>query len=703
MRRSTKLFALTALTALALPPGALRADDLGELQEKAIQEAVKKIAPSVVKIETSGGTEVVKAGPKGVLRRGIGPTTGVIVSADGYVISSAFNFANKPSTIRVAIPGMKERKVARVVGTDATRMLTLLKIVDLPAGTRLPVPEPVSKTDTKIGYTSIAIGRTLTLDTDGLPSVSVGIISAVDRIWGRMVQTDAKVSPTNYGGPLIDLYGRVYGVLVPASPQADGELAGFDWYDSGIGFAVPLTDINSILPRLQKGTAKNPVVLQRGFLGITVQSPDMYGALPVIGTVAPGSAAERAKLKVGDLIKEIDGKAVENYAQVLHKLGTKYQGDTVNIKVVRGGKEVIFDRVLLGSAVAAFPQAFFGILPIRDDPNPGAEVRYVYPKSPAAEAGIKAGERIMKVGAAAVGKKKAPMTAIIGGREQLLKMFEGARPGLNVRVELKAKGGAVRTVTVKLGEMPDTVPAKLPDPDLATAKKALTKPGVKPVPPKKDEKKVETGFLKRATPALDHTYWIYVPDTYDPNIAYAVVTWLHPVGKNKEKDIEDFVTSWQSYCDENNIILVCPISSNPRGWTPGEADFVQQAVRTVANTYTVDRRRIVAHGMAVGGEMAFYLGFQARVMFRGVATVAAGLGSNPRERVPNQPVSFFLVAGGKDPLRVTVADAKDKLLQHKYSVVHREVAVMGHEYIDGKSGTPTLEELIRWIDSLDRL
>src|SRR5437763_9830584 len=118
MRRSTKLFALAALTALALPPAALRADDLDELQQQAIQEAVKKVAPCVVKIETSGGTEVVKAGPKGLIRRGTGPTTGVIVSPDGYVISSAFNFANKPSTIRVAIEGLKERKVAKVVGTD---------------------------------------------------------------------------------------------------------------------------------------------------------------------------------------------------------------------------------------------------------------------------------------------------------------------------------------------------------------------------------------------------------------------------------------------------------------------------------------------------------------------------------------------------------------------------------------------------------
>ena len=55
-----------------------------------------------------------------LLRRGTGPTTGLIVSADGYIITSAFNFANNPSTIRVSLPGVKERKVARVVATDRT-------------------------------------------------------------------------------------------------------------------------------------------------------------------------------------------------------------------------------------------------------------------------------------------------------------------------------------------------------------------------------------------------------------------------------------------------------------------------------------------------------------------------------------------------------------------------------------------------------
>src|SRR5262245_53965358 len=101
-----------ALLGLAYTPARLKADDtLDDEQEMALKASVKTVAPTIVKIETSGGVEVVRAG-RATVRRGSGPTTGVIVSADGYIISSSFNFANKPSTIRVTIPGMKERRVA---------------------------------------------------------------------------------------------------------------------------------------------------------------------------------------------------------------------------------------------------------------------------------------------------------------------------------------------------------------------------------------------------------------------------------------------------------------------------------------------------------------------------------------------------------------------------------------------------------------
>jgi S1-C subfamily serine protease len=454
MRRYTIHFApAVAGILLALAPAAARADDLGELQEKAAKAAVARVAPSVVLIETSGGTDVVSAGPRGaVIRKGVGPTTGLVVSPDGYVVSSAFNFANKPGSIIVAVPGHKERYVAKAVATDQTRMLTLLKV----EAANLPVPAAAPKAEIQVGQMALAVGRTLPASVDQPPSVSAGIISAVGRIWGKALQTDAKVSPANYGGPLVDLAGRVQGILVPASPQAEGVTAGFEWYDSGIGFAIPLEDVNAALPRLKAGKD-----LKRGLLGVTMQGQDQFGTPAAIASVTPGSAAEKAGVKPGDLITEVDGKPVDSQAQLMHALGTRYEGDAVSLKLKRGKEEVKLDKVALGGAVAAYGQAFLGVLPVRDDPDPGVEIRYVYPKSPAEAAGLKAGDRILQVGREAAG---APtVMQAVPGRGPLLALFDTAPPGLNVKVEvLRKEGKKKETVSAKLAEAPDAIPDSLP-------------------------------------------------------------------------------------------------------------------------------------------------------------------------------------------------------------------------------------------------
>ena len=714
------MFALALLVSLSpcllVSLSSARADeDLDDLQEKAIKAAVRKIAPCVVQIETSGGTEIVSSGPRnplglgGMIRVGTGPTSGLIVHADGFVLSSAFNFASKPSAIHVSVPGHKERYVAEVVASDQTRMLTLLKLIGVNG--KLPVPTAAPKKDMRIGQTALAVGRSFASPGEQIPSVSVGIISALHRIWDKAIQTDAKVSPTNYGGPLIDLYGRVLGVLVPASPRSEGETAGFEWYDSGIGFAIPLEDINRVLPRLLKGTKESPVTLKRGLMGINMQqSQDANEAPPTIANVSPGSAAEKRGLKAGDTVKEINGKPIATQPQLQQALGPLYEGDVISLKVQRGKEEIKIDKFVLEGAIAAHAQPFLGILPIRDDPEPGVEVRFVYPGSPAEKAGIKAGDRIMKVG-----RELAPgrtQMQPVQGRDQLTTLMEATIPGLELSFEVKRAGGKkTDTLKIKLGQVPETVPTKDELPQKSTAKKALTRPKGAGPAPKKDEKKddkkdkdkAETGLIKRTTAAADHTYWLYVPENYDPNITHAVLVWLHPPGKNKEKDFDKFSQAWQFPCEDFHIILVCPAAEAERGWTQSEGEFIQEALRAVGDDYTIDKSRVVVHGMDRGGEMAFWMGFHSRGLFRGVATTGAALTSNPREKIANQPLNFFLVVGDKDPLRDAVKETKAKLSEYKYSVIFREIKDMGRQYIDGRLGIDTLDELARWIDSLDRL
>src|SRR5262245_10744191 len=138
-----RLFIAIAFSLTATP---LFAQDVNDKNEAAMKEAVLKLAPSIVKIETSGGREMASGGgtrirpgvpaPGGAgVRKGVGPTTGLVVASDGYVMTSSFNFANNPSDIFVTIPG-QSRLVAKVVATDTTRFLTLLKV----EAKNLPVP-----------------------------------------------------------------------------------------------------------------------------------------------------------------------------------------------------------------------------------------------------------------------------------------------------------------------------------------------------------------------------------------------------------------------------------------------------------------------------------------------------------------------------------------------------------------------------------
>jgi serine protease Do len=694
---------------LAVAAPLAKAQDIDDLQEQALKAAAARVAPSIVQIETTGGTEIISAGPRGMqVRKGVGPTTGLIVAQDGYVISSAFNFANKPSAIFVTVPGHKERYVARIVANDLTRMLTLLKI----EANGLPVPTAAPKKDVKIGQWAIALGRTLQEERtlSGPPSISIGVVSALNRIWGKAIQTDAKVSPVNYGGPMVNILGQVMGILVPASPREEGATAGHEWYDSGIGFAIYMEDINGALPRLREGRD-----LRRGLLGVTMQGQDQFGTPPTVATIAPDSAAEKAGIKPGDVIVEIDGHAIASQAQLLHRLGGKYEGDVVTVVVKRGNETVKFENLKLAGTLTSYPHPFLGIVPLRDDPDPGEEIRYVYPDSPAAKAGLKAGDRIMKIGTG-TGQPQA-----FNGRNQLSDKLNALQPGTEVKLEVQRKADKkTETITAKLIALPDTVP---PDklPELATMKRALEQPKAPKADPKdkvkgknkdkeepkeekkeeakKDgEKKAETGFLKRSNQARDHDYWLYIPSSYDPNIAHALLVWLHPVGKNKEKDFEDFALVWKEFCEENSIILLMPKGDNENGWLPSESDAIVGMIGEVGGQYTLDRQRIVAHGMGIGGQMAYYLGFQARDLIRGVATTGAVMTAQLKDNVPTQRLQFFMVAGGKDPLSKDIQESQGKLLGNKFSVVYREIPEMGHQYLDAK----TLTELARWVDSLDR-
>jgi S1-C subfamily serine protease/predicted esterase len=708
--RMPRALLLAAFAVCGLTPPA-PAQDANDATEKAMKAAAAKVAPYIVKIETAGGRETVGGGGGGpggppAIRKGVGPTSGLIVDKDGYVITSSFNFANKPSDIFVTVPG-RDRKVAKVVANDTSRMLTLLK-VDF---TDLPVPEGFPKADVRIGQWALAMGRALDPEVTKVPGFSRGIVSATNRIWGKAIQTDAKVSPVNYGGPLVAVDGRVIGVLVPASPDGEGDTAGVEWYDSGIGFAIPFEDVLAVVPRLKGGKD-----VGRGVLGFNPKDPmEQYNVPVTLGSLASDSAAIKIGLKVGDVIKSIDGKPIPHYSSLRHTLGPKYEGDAIDLVIERDGKEMTFDKVVLGSANTAFAQPFFGILPMRDDPELGVEIRYVYTGSPAEIAGLKAGDRIMKVGpAGGPGGAAAPLTPVAGGRTQFGQLVRAFPVGLDVQVVVKRKeSGKEETVKLKIGALTEELPEKLPMP--STVGKALEKPKAAPAaganpkpapgpaapaapaaPPAADE--VEKGLIvDQVNKTSGREYWMYVPDNYDQNKSYGVIVWLHAVGKGG-RDAKDMKKIWEDYCDSANFIVIGP-KSKKNEWAASETEEVVQAINAALKPYTIDRTRIVAHGMGLGGQMGLYMAFNARDLIRAAAVSGAALPGPAKDNLPNQPLSFFLIAGDKDPLLKEIKDTVDKVKAKKFPAIYRELKDFGKEYIDQK----TLDELTVWLDSLDRI
>jgi serine protease Do len=707
---------LAILIPLAFAPFAA-AQDLNEKNEQAMKQATAKVAASIVKIETSGGTEMAGVGgppgrgPAGPgVRKGSGPTTGVIVAADGYIVTSTFNFANKPSDIFVTLPGRPGRLVAKQVANDTTRMLTLVKV----DAKDLPVPAAFPKAEIAIGQWSLALGRTLMPDVGvAPPSISAGIISAVGRINGKCLQSDAKVSPVNYGGPLVAIDGRVLGILVPASTRGEGDVAGVEWYDSGIGFAIPFDDVMAAVPKLRAGKD-----LRRGLLGITPQSTEQYHSAVVIGTISPDSAAAKAGLKVGDKIVSIDKQPVPHMTELQKLLGPKYEGDVVDVKILRDGNEMDVPGVKLTGVVSGFASGYFGILPLRDDPDPGVQVRFVYPKSPADVAGIKIGDRIMKVSRQQPGARMpTPAIELVGGRVQLAQLVAATPPDGEIEFDVKRKeGGKTDKVKIKMGIVPDEdLPDALPLP--SSAERALDKPkGAKDAPkakkdepkkeePKKDDEKKddekkepEVGLLKRKNAVLGREYWVYVPLNYKPSVSHGVIVWLHPTGQGG-KDADEMVKIWRPFLEDYHYIMVGPKSQGNDGWVASETEGIVQDVKEVIGQHTVDRSRVIAHGMGVGGQMAFYLGFNARDLIRGVATTGASLGTQPKDNLPNQPLAFFIVGGEKDPAIKAIAESRPALKDKKFPVIFRQLKDFGKEYML----QPTLIELCVWIDSIDKI
>lgn len=330
--------------AAALPEDAATtaapAEDFNKASGVVIQAAVQALAPGLVRIETVGGAQpqegVDEDGPEteaprpraapfrdtpgSSFRLADGPTTGVIWSADGLIVTSSFNFVRDPLVISVVLPDGR-RVAADLVARDQVHKVALLKV----DATGLHVPRWAPMSDVRVGQTTLALGLGF---GSREPAVSAGVVSAVGRMSGTCVQTDALLSPVNYGGPLADLEGRIIGLCVPMA-QRPGELAGIEMYDSGVGFALTAERVRAIVAGLETGRS-----VYRGWLGIQVDArrPDAV----IVDRIADPSPMRDAGAQRGDRIIGVSGRRIGHYGHFVQALALAPAGMSVRLQIVRG-------------------------------------------------------------------------------------------------------------------------------------------------------------------------------------------------------------------------------------------------------------------------------------------------------------------------------------------------------------------------------
>lgn len=264
--------------------------------------------------------------------------SGFIVSADGYILTND-HVAGNAKEIVVTLTN-KEKYKAKLVGTDMLSDISLLKI----DGNNFPYLKLGNSDDVIIGEWAIAMGNPFGLfDISDKPTVTVGVVSATGinlnaeggRFYRNMIQTDAAINQGNSGGPLLNSVGEVIGVNAVIFTPNQGSI--------GLGFAIPINRVKMVLNELRKHGK-----IERNFwIGWEVQTVDSrvarYFGLDkaegaIIADLKRNSPADRAGLKPGDIITEINGETVVNEDNITAILVDAHIGDVLKLKILRGGK-----------------------------------------------------------------------------------------------------------------------------------------------------------------------------------------------------------------------------------------------------------------------------------------------------------------------------------------------------------------------------
>ncbi len=385
--------------------------------------------------------------PEGFRRQGSG--SGFIIREDGVILTSN-HVVEDAKEITVTLTDKREFS-AKVLGRDPKTDLAVLKIE--PKGD-LPAAKLGNSEALQVGDWVMAIGNPFGLSN----TVTAGIVSAKGRAIGTgpyddFIQTDAPINPGNSGGPLFNERGEVVGINSAIFSQSGGNI--------GIGFAIPINLAKQLLPELEtKGS------VTRGWLGVAIQqvTPELAQSLGIdeahgalVADVTSDSPAEKAGVKRGDVIVAYNGKQVEDSSALPTLVAATPVGKTVPVEVLRNGKtttlEVTVAKLAEQEVAVAEPTVQKGTLglALRElqleererlglKEGEGVVVAEVLPGSPAAEAGVQAGDVILQVNQASVGSVEALKKTVAKVAENKPLLFLLRRADGNTRfVTLAAK------------------------------------------------------------------------------------------------------------------------------------------------------------------------------------------------------------------------------------------------------------------------
>jgi len=361
--------------------------------------------------------------PRGPQRqRSLG--SGFIIDGDGSILTNNHVVENA-SKIVVKLSDDQEYE-AKVIGRDPK---TDIAIIRINAKTNLPTASFGDSDKLEVGEWVMAIGNPFGLDS----TVTSGIVSAKGRHIGQspydnFIQTDASINPGNSGGPLINLRGEVIGINTAIFSRTGGNI--------GIGFAIPINLVKELLPQL-RGKGK----VTRGYLGVLIQkvTPEIGESLglerssgALVANVSKDGPADKAGVKVGDVIIEFDGKEVKDSGDLPIIVARTAVDKKVRMKVLRDKKEILLN-VAVGElkdeeVVASAPEkGELGLTVQRLTPQmaenlglekvEGVVVTGVEPGSAGDDAGIRRGDVILEVDRKAVRSLDEYKKAVAGVRK----------------------------------------------------------------------------------------------------------------------------------------------------------------------------------------------------------------------------------------------------------------------------------------------